>query len=61
MLMKKAKGATKTVFPKASIEKLKDMSLEDYTKVLARDMVKTLNATTRRRVASSAPKRSKRK
>jgi hypothetical protein len=59
MLMKRAKGAAKTAFPKLSIKRLKDMPLEEYTKLLARNMVETLNTRTKRPNAASVPKRSK--
>ena len=57
--MKKAKGAKGTVSPKLSIEQLKDMPLEKYTKLLVRDMVETLNA--KRRGAAAIPERRKSK
>ena len=59
--MKRAKGAIGTVSPKPSIEQLKDMPLEKYTKLLVRDMVETLNARTKRRGAAAIPKRRKSK
>jgi hypothetical protein len=37
------------------------MPLEEYTNLLARDMIKALNAATRRRVTAKAPRRGKRK
>ena len=46
--MKKAKKAPKTVSAKPSIEQLKDMPLEQYTQLLARNMADTLNAKTKR-------------
>ena len=57
--MKRAKEAAKTVSAKPSIEQLKDMSNDEYTKLLARNMADTLNAKTKRGDAVSQPKRGK--
>ena len=57
--MKRAKKAAKTESQKASIGQLKEMALEDYTKLLARNMVETLNAQTKRRGASRDSRRAK--
>ncbi len=46
--MKKVKGAAKTEFSKISIKRLKEMCLEDYTRLLARNMVETLNTKTKK-------------
>ena len=46
--MKKAKKAPKTGSAKPSIEQLKDMPLEAYTQLLARNMADTLNLKTKR-------------
>ena len=44
--MKKAKAAAKTASARRSIEQLRDMPLEEYTKLLAQNMADTLNAKT---------------
>ena len=59
--MKKPKAAAKTVSAKPSIEQLKDMPLDEYTKLLARDMADTLNARSKIAVSGANPKRRKSK
>jgi len=57
--MKKARETAKTVSPKPSIEQLKDMSNDEYTKLLARNMADTLNAKSKRIGVKRPPKTGK--
>jgi hypothetical protein len=58
--MKKARRAAKTASPKPSIERLKEMPLDEYTKLLARNMADTLSAKTKRGGVKGQPKTGKR-
>jgi hypothetical protein len=47
--MKRESGEKKTASPNLSIERLKDMPLKEYTAFLVQDMVRALNAKTKRK------------
>ncbi len=57
--MKKGAEEKKTASAKSSIEKLKAMSNEEYTKQLAQDMADALNAARKRRSSTKQSKTDK--